>query len=65
VEPSPAGATATIRQNITGRIGQAKHIIQLAVDQDSTVGGDAGAVEFQPRTTAEMDPRGAVIRFTR
>jgi len=35
------------------------------VDQDSGIGGDAAAVEFQLQAAVEIDPQRAIIRFTR
>ena len=42
-----------------------KRVIQSSVDQDAGIGGDAAAVEFQLQAAVEIDPQGAIVRFTR
>ena len=47
------------------QIGQPERVVQFAIGQQSGVGGDAVAVEFQLQAAVEIDPQRAVIRFTR
>ena len=58
-------ATAALRQHRTRQIGQSKHVIQFSIGQQAGIGGDATAMEFQPQPAVEIDPQGAIIRFTR
>ncbi len=58
-------ATAAFRQRAAGQVGQPEGVVQVPVGQQPGVGGDAAAVELQPQATIEIDPQGAVIRFTR
>ena len=44
---------------------QAKSIVEFAIREQSSVGGDATAMEFQLQPTVKIDPHSAVIRFTR
>jgi hypothetical protein len=39
--------------------------IQFAVSEQSAVGGEWLPLEFQPQATVEINPQGAIIRFTR
>ena len=58
-------STATFRQRACGEIGQPERIIEFSVSKQSGVRGDVAAVEFEPQPTVEINPKGAVIRFTR
>ena len=58
-------ATAALRQRRTRQIGQPERVVEFAVGEQSGVGGDAAAVEFQLQAAVEIDPQSAVIRFTR
>ena len=58
-------AAAAFRQRRTRQIGQPKRIIQFAIGQQSAVRGDTATVEFQPQPPVEINPQGAIIRFTR
>jgi len=58
-------ATAAFRQRRTGQIRKVERVVQLAVSQQSRVGDDAAAMEFQLQAAVEIDPEGLVIRFTR
>ena len=58
-------AGARVRQSIGARVGQAQRIIQFAVSQQPGIGGDRGAGKSQQQTTVEIEPQGAVVRFTR
>ena len=51
-------------QRCARQFGQPKHIVQFAVGQQSSVGGDTTAAEFEPQPTVEIKPQEAVIRFT-
>ena len=50
-------ATAAFRQRRASQIGQPERIIQFAVGQQSGVGGDPAAVEFQLQAAVEIDPQ--------
>ncbi len=54
-----------IRQKITSQIGQAEHVTKFTICQQPGVGGDAGALEFQPQAAVELHLQQAVICFTR
>lgn len=58
-------ATAAFRQRAAGQIGQPKGVVQLPVGQEPGVRRDAAAVDLQLQPTVEIDPQGAIIRFTR
>jgi hypothetical protein len=58
-------APATVGPNATRQIGQAKNIVEFAIREQSSVGGDATAVEFQLQPPIKINPQRAVIRFTR
>lgn len=58
-------ATAAFQQCRTRQIGQPERIVQFAIGQKASIGGDAAAVELELQPAVEIDPQGAVIRFTR
>ena len=58
-------ATAVFRQHRTREISQPERIVKFTVSQQSRVGGDATAVEFELQASVEIDPQRAIIRFTR
>ena len=58
-------AAAAFQQRRTRQIGQPEGVVQFAVREQSCVGGDPAAVEFQLQPPVEIDPHGTVIRFTR
>ena len=47
------------------RIGQPERVVQFAISQQSGVGRDAAAVEFQLQAAVKIDPQRPIIRFTR
>jgi hypothetical protein len=57
--------TTAFRQHATGHVGQPEGVVQLPVGQQAGVGRDTAAVELQLQAAIEIDPQGAVIRFTR
>jgi hypothetical protein len=58
-------ATTTFRQRRASKIGQSEGVIKLPVGEQTRVGGDPAAVEFQLQAAVERDPQSATIRFTR
>jgi hypothetical protein len=58
-------ATAALRQHRTRQIGQPERIVQFPVGQQTGVGGDPAAVEFQLEAAVKIDPQRPIIRFTR
>ena len=46
-----------VGQRIGTRLGQPDCIIQLAIGQQSGVGGDRGTAKLQPQTTVEIEPQ--------
>ena len=53
-------ATARIRQRLGSRFGQPKRVVQLAVSQQSGIGGNRGTAKLQPQTTVEIEPQSAL-----
>jgi hypothetical protein len=52
-------ASARVSQLVGIRVGQAQRIIQLAVSQQSGIGGDRRAAKLQQQTRVEIDPLSA------
>ena len=47
-------ATPQVRQRRPGKIGQAENLVQLAVGQEPSIGGDLAAVQFQLQAAVEV-----------
>jgi hypothetical protein len=58
-------APPALQQRRTRHIGQLERVVQLAVVEQSGIGGDAAVMEFQLHATLEIDPQSAINRFTR
>jgi len=58
-------ALTALRQRPTSQTGQPDRIVQFAVSEQSGVGGNAAAMEFQLQAAVEIDPQGTIIQFTR
>jgi hypothetical protein len=58
-------ASTAFHQGRTRQIGQPERVVQFAVSEQSGVGGDPAAVEFQLQAAVEIDPQRPVISFTR
>ena len=58
-------AAAAFRKSATSQVGQPQGVVEFSLGQQPGVGRDPAAVEFQPQATVEIDPQGAIIRFTR
>ena len=56
---------ARVSQSIGTRVSQAQRVIQLAVSQQPSVGGDRRTAELQQQTPVEIEPQSALVRFTR
>jgi hypothetical protein len=54
----------TIRQHAGRQIDQAECIIEFPMREQTSVGGDSAAVQFQLQATVEIDPQSIVIRFS-
>ena len=50
-------ARASISQILPRDYHQAEDVIQLAIGQQSCIGGDAGAVELELQSAVEIEPR--------
>jgi hypothetical protein len=57
-------AAPGIREDRCGRRGQAKGVVQLAIGEQTGVGGDPGTVELELDAAVEGDPQ-RFFRFTR
>ena len=57
-------ATTTLAEGRCGHRGQVEHIVQLAVGEQSAVGGDPRTVELELDAAVEGDPK-RPVRFTR
>jgi hypothetical protein len=65
-EPMPTVlARARVRQCFGTSVGQVERVIQLAMSQQSGIGGDRRTAKLQQQTTVEIAPQRAVGRFTR
>ena len=49
-------APAIVGKSTTGQIGQTKSIVEFAIGEQSGVGSDPAAVEFQLQAAVEIDP---------
>jgi hypothetical protein len=58
-------AGARIGEQVTGRVGQAESVIQLAIGQQPGVRRDRRAAKLQPQATVEIEPQRTPVRFTR
>jgi hypothetical protein len=58
-------ADARTGEQVTGRVGQAESVIQLAIWGQPGVGGDRRAVNLQQQPPVEIEPQRTPIRFTR
>ena len=58
----PAGAR--LCQSLAAACGQCEHVVQLAIRQQSAVGGDRRAVEPEHHSPVEIEPQRAAVRFT-
>src|SRR5712675_1655061 len=56
---------ACIRQYLATGCGQREHVVQLAICQQSAIGGDRRAAELDHQAPVEIEPQRAPIRFTR
>jgi hypothetical protein len=54
-----------VRQYLATGCGQSEQVIQLAISQQSTIGGDRRAAEPKHQAPVEIEPQRAPIRFTR
>ena len=54
-----------VSENFSGKLGQAEHVIEIPKREQTSVGGDLGAVEFQLQAGIKRDPKSNIIFFTR
>ena len=59
----PAGAR--LCQSLAAACGQCEHVVQLAIRQQSAIGGDRRAVEPEHHSPVEIEPQRPAVRFTR
>ena len=59
----PAGAR--IRQQVTRHRAETEGVVEFTVGQQSSIGGDLGAMELQLQPAVEIEPERALDRFTR
>jgi hypothetical protein len=65
-EPVPTVlARARVGQCFGTSVGQVERVIQLAISQQSGIGGDRRTAKSQQQTAVEIEPQRAVVRFTR
>jgi hypothetical protein len=57
-------AGAAIGEFVTGRVGQAQRVIQLAIGQQPGVGGDRSAAKLKHQAAVETEPQSALVRLT-
>jgi hypothetical protein len=57
-------ATPQVRQRRPTQIGRAENLVQLAVGQEPSIGGDLGPVEFQLEAAVEIDTQRCPFRLT-
>lgn len=55
---------SAFRESQGGHSGQVEGIIQLVLREQADIGGDLGALEFEPEVTLERNPQG-FVRFAR
>ena len=59
----PAGAC--IGEQVTRHRAETESVVELAVGQQSGIGGDPGAMELELQPAVEIEPQRALDRFTR
>jgi hypothetical protein len=58
-------AGARVGERVATRVGQPEGVIQLAIGQQSRIGGDHAAAKLKQQTTVEIEPQRTPVRFTR
>jgi hypothetical protein len=58
-------ATPQVRQRRAAQISQAKNLVQLAIGQETSIGGDLAAVELKLEATVKIDPQMRLSGVTR
>lgn len=58
-------AGPTVGQHLPGHLGQTEGIIEFPESEQSGIGGDPGAVEFQLEATVKSDPQIGRFRYNR
>ncbi|EDP63203.1 hypothetical protein BAL199_30537 [alpha proteobacterium BAL199] len=58
-------AGPAVGQHLPGHLGQTEGIIEFPEGEQSGIGGDPGAVEFQLEAAVKSDPQIGRSRFTR
>jgi len=58
-------AGACFRQSLATAHGQSEHVVQLAVGQQSAIGGYHGTAELKHQAAVEIEPQRLAFRFTR
>ncbi len=61
---TPVLASTQIRQHRPAEIGQAENLVQLAIGQEPSIGGDPATMEFQLQAAVEIDPQRWEFGFT-
>jgi hypothetical protein len=61
----PIPARAHLGEHLARHRGQPEGVVEFAVGQQSSVGGDPGPVELELHTVVEIEPEGAIGCFTR
>ena len=57
-------STTGVREHVSDNLGQLNRIIEFAVRQQPSVGGDLGTEELQLQPTVKIQPQNPVFRFT-
>lgn len=58
-------STPTLGKSQRGHRGQIEHIVQLAIGEQSAIGGDPRPVELELEPAVEGDPERWLLGFTR
>src|SRR6476469_2613928 len=58
----PAGTY--LSQSLAAACGQCEYVVQLAIRQQSAIGGDCRAVELEHHSPVEIEPQRSAVRFT-
>ena len=58
-------AGACLRQSLATACGQTEHVVQLAIGEQSAIGGDHRTAELEHQAAVEIEPQRLAFRFTR
>ena len=58
-------AGAGIGEHVTGHRAEAQGIVEFAIGQQPSIGGDPRTMELKLQAPVEIEPEGTITRFTR